>query len=412
MQTGDGLLARVALTDAISPRQLSGMCRLASQHGNGIIDISARGNIQVRGLTETSAPLLDQDVRAMNLPLRSGLAVEVPPFAGLDPTEAADPRELATAIAEGAKDIQGLAPKMSVIVDGSGRFKLSNLLADIRLVAMPPAEGDGWMILLGGTEATAGLYGKVGTTADATAQVLDLLRRLAALGPSVRGRDLVEAGMERRHSPASASPLGLHPLSTEQYALGLSPAFGQLTARELAALCVAAANAGIPTVKPALDHSLIFFGGLQACQSLQHYAASEGFITVANDPRGAIAACPGSPACASATLATHDLAAHAVDEFGALLDGSFKLHITGCPKGCAFPQTSPLTLCGTAASISFIAGRASDAPFVAVKQVDVLTSLRRTAALLRSERREGESSAACLARLKPEQLADHITTGS
>jgi precorrin-3B synthase len=86
MMTGDGLLARISLVDAISPGDLAEICRFALKHGNGMVDISARGNLQVRGLTETSALMLDTEVRAMNLPLRDGLAVEVPPLAGLDPS--------------------------------------------------------------------------------------------------------------------------------------------------------------------------------------------------------------------------------------------------------------------------------------------------------------------------------------
>lgn len=82
MMTGDGLLARISLVEAISPLELASICRLALMHGNGMIDISARGNLQIRGLTETSAPHLDADVRAMNLPLRDGLAVEIPRWPG------------------------------------------------------------------------------------------------------------------------------------------------------------------------------------------------------------------------------------------------------------------------------------------------------------------------------------------
>ena len=135
MMTGDGLLARVPLTAAIAPEQLADLCRLAIRYGNGMIDISARGNLQIRGLSETSAPRLEAEVRALDLPLRDGLAVEVPPLAGEDATEIADPRPLADAISHGARDIKGLAPKTSVIVDGAGRLTLSGLIADIRLVA-------------------------------------------------------------------------------------------------------------------------------------------------------------------------------------------------------------------------------------------------------------------------------------
>lgn len=410
MSTGDGLLARIALADWIEPQELSQLCELACRHGNGFVDISARGNLQIRGLTEISAKRLDQDVRALQLPLREGLAVEVPPLAGKDPTELADPRELAAAIREGSAHIIGLAPKMTVVVDGHGQLRLSDLLADIRLVANPPGQGGGWTILLGGTEETGGVSGTL-ADADAIAEVLDLLRRLAASGRSARGKDLASALPHRRPSFQWRSPFGLHVLTDGQASVGVGPAFGQLPAVKLDALCKAAAAIGATAVRPALDHSLLFLGRPQACDELLAYAKREGFLTAAEDPRSSIAVCPGSPACASAASATHELAARVVDELADHLDGSFKLHVTGCQKGCAHPQPSPITLCATTHGVSFVAGRAGDRSLATVGEQDIAPALRRTSALLSKERRDGESSAACLARLGLEKLATILTSG-
>ncbi|MCF6370182.1 precorrin-3B synthase [Rhizobium halophilum] len=409
MQTGDGLLSRVALIDAIDPAQLTKLCNLALRHGNGIMDVSARGNLQIRGLDGMSAPRLARDVRKLQLPLRTGLAVEVPPFAGFDPTETADPRPVAAAISEGARDIGGLAPKMSVVVDGAGRVRLSGLLADIRLVASPQAQDGGWTIFLGGTETTASIHRTL-NDADAIAEVLNLLRRLAADGPTARGRDLATAS--RTEEPYTASsPIGLHILSAGQAAVGIAPVFGQIRADKIGLISREAQRLKIPRIKPALDHSLIFMGTLGACSALQDYAAQEGFITKSSDPRSAVAACVGSPACASASAATHQLAERAVAEFGDLLDGSFKLHVSGCLKGCAHPTPSPLTLCGTAEGVSFVAGRAGDRSLATVAEQDVPSALRRTAALVRGERRDGENSAACLLRLGLPQVAATFTSG-
>jgi precorrin-3B synthase len=417
MKTGDGLLARVSLTDAIRPQQLAEICRLASRHGNGMIDISARGNLQIRGLTETSAPLLTAEMRALDLPLRDGLAVEVPPLAGLDETEIADPRPLAQAIAEGAKSITGLAPKMSVVVDGQGRLRLSNLLADIRLLAVSAADQVRWKILLGGTEESGRVFNVLRET-QAIEATLGLLRRLSTLGSKARGRDLADDTLDaamldqgRSGMPASpgrqkAGPFGLIRLSEDLRTIGIGPAFGQASAEKLIALCKAAEALGIEALKPAFDHSLLFFGAKQACQTLAGFASDSGFITSEADPRSHIAACPGSPACASATIASHDIAATAASHCADLLDGSFKLHVTGCAKGCAHPQVSSLSLCGTADGVSLIAeGKAADAPFASIAFADTNATLRRLSALVGLERREGETSAACLARLGPARLA-------
>lgn len=440
MMTGDGLLARIALIEAISPAQLADICRLALSHGNGMVDISARGNLQVRGLSETSAPHLDADVRGMNLPLREGIAVEVPPLAGMDGSEIADPRPLAQAIREGARDITGLAPKMAVVVDGGGVLRHSDLLADIRLVAMRKHD---WKLVLGGTEDSGFVFNVLRETLVVDT-VIGLLKQLKSLGNKARGRDLAcgllvnEAthlapspsfALSRRSADVAtidpshmlgtslsmtarktASPFNLFALSNHLHAIGIGPAFGQAKAEDIIAVCDEATRLGIKSIKPALDHSLLFFGSEDACRSLQDFAGDNGFVTSSIDPRGHIAACSGSPACSSATIATHEIAAKAAAECGDLLDGSFKLHVTGCPKGCAHPQPAALALCGTADRVSLIAqGKASDQPFAFVSFADTNATLRHLADLVRSERRPSENSAACLARIGSDRLAAAAT---
>src|SRR5690606_7213390 len=136
-----------------------------------------------------------------------------PPFAGLDETEIADPRPLAEAIRDGARGIGGLAPKMSVVIDGSGRFRLSDLLADIRLVAIRTENNDThWQILLGGTEAAGRIHGIHGE-ADAVSETLALLRRLGSLGEKARGRDLATGAMPLKTIAGNTNaPFGLIPL--------------------------------------------------------------------------------------------------------------------------------------------------------------------------------------------------------
>jgi precorrin-3B synthase len=405
MMTGDGLLARVALREAITPAQLAAVCAMANKHGNGMLDISARGNLQIRGLSAVSAPELDADVRRLALPLREGLAVETGPLAGIDDEEIADPRALAAAISDGANSVSGLAPKMSVIVDGGGRLRLSDLLADIRLVAIRIDHGVAWRLLLGGTEATSRILGTF-KEPDVAAAALDLLAKLAGLGPAARGRDLAHAGLPLSEAPVGpTSPFGLIDLGSELSALGLGPAFGQVSADDMIAVCDRATALGITSVRPASGHALLFLGAQAACRKLSAFAEQAGFIISTGDRRGSIAACTGRPACNSATIPTHELAAKAAEDCGDLLDGSFKLHMSGCPKGCAHPQATAITLCGTSAGVALITGgKASDAPFASISASEANRSLRLIADLVRSERRDGENSAACLARLGPGRL--------
>ena len=165
-------------------------------------------------------------------------------------------------------------------------------------------------------------------------------------------------------------------------------------------------------VKPALDHSLLFFGLKAACEALAAFAKECGFITSPADPRSHVAVCPGRPSCRSASFATHTVATAAADECAGLFDGSFRLHVSGCAKGCALPQPAALSLTGTAAGLSFIAdGKAADRPFASVTFADTNAALCRIADLVRAERQGDENSAACLARLGPERLSAAVTSG-
>ena len=99
MQTGDGLLVRLhPVASGLSSNTLIALCKAALGHGNGIVEVTARGNLQIRGLTAQSALGLSQDVDALGIAVRTGVPVETGPLAGLDAQEIANPTPLAKRI--------------------------------------------------------------------------------------------------------------------------------------------------------------------------------------------------------------------------------------------------------------------------------------------------------------------------
>ncbi len=52
MPTGDGLLARLMPTGPVRLDAFRALCASARRHGNGTIEVTARGSLQVRGLSE------------------------------------------------------------------------------------------------------------------------------------------------------------------------------------------------------------------------------------------------------------------------------------------------------------------------------------------------------------------------
>ncbi len=345
MQTGDGLLARLQPLAPLNLDQLAGLALLAADRGNGIIEVTARGKLQLRGLTQATAPGLAEAVAALGIDVPQGFPVEVSALAGLDPSARFDPRPLARAIGDGAAAlVPRLAPKTSVVVDGGGRLRLGGLKADIAVSA-----GERGLSL-----ALAGVpLGEVDAE-RAAAVVIALLEALAARGMSARMAEVVAAEgiaplrAEFGLAPAAPArdagvdPVGLHALTDGSIALGLGLEFGQVRAEVLEQLAQAARRAGVRRVEPAAGRALLLVGlTFEAAPALREVAAGLGFLTDANDPRRRVYACAGRPACASARLDTHALAATLVP----LLDGR-DLHVSGCPKGCAHPAKAALTIVG------------------------------------------------------------------
>lgn len=345
MLTGDGLLARLALAAPLTPDQAIGLAGLAGELGNGLVEVTARGKLQLRGLEAEGAVRLPARVAALGIAVADGLAIETSPLAARDPTAALDPRPIAAALAA-AVATRGLearlAPKVSLGVEGGGRLSLAGRDLDLRLV---PVAGV-WRI------EAAGVV--LGLSADPVPAVVSLMERLAALGPRARMRDLLardgaaslSAGLESPGTGAAlpseaAEPLGRHPLA-EGLALGLGLPFGQSEASALAALADAARQAGASFLEPAGARALLI-GPLtpEAADGLAQGAAALGFLTRADDPLRRVSACAGAPACGSARMETRALARQL-----APLSGGRSLHVSGCVKGCAHPSVADLTLVG------------------------------------------------------------------
>ena len=355
MQTGDGLLARLnPAGGALSPAQLAGVAEAAGKWGNGILEITARGSLQIRGLTRDTAHKFEGAVNAFGIAADPFPEVRVGPLAGCDATEIADPRPLVEAIRKCA-DPRGLAPKVSVIVDGGGALRLDALLADVRLEALP---GGAWAVLVGGNSSTARLLGQ-GHADAAVAAALALLSALVERGPVARGRDLGEAklaGIAEKLRPCESParepahlPVGQFELRDGAFARGVALAFGQCSATDLVALAEAAADGAAFRFAP--GRGLLTLG-LRHEDEDRFLATAErlGLVTRAGDPRLGIVACAGAPACASAHLPTKEIA-----KLVARAAGLPQVHLSGCAKQCAKPVGATVSLIGGADGFEIVA---------------------------------------------------------
>ena len=357
MSTGDGLLARLVVAGPIPLDAFVGLCDAARTHGNGIMEISARGSLQVRGLNAVSAPLFAAAVMALPIELCETVPILADPLPG-DPTALIESQTIAASLRHAIGDAAlALAPKVSVVIDGGGRIDLDALPADIRLRAVPTSEGPRVHVALAGDASSATEVGVIAPQ-DAVDAVLALLSTIAASGDEARAADLLpprDAAAPRTRLEPRAASIGLHPLKDGACAIGVGLAFGHAEAAALKALAEIAMAQGARWARPAPDRSLLLgpLGETQAT-AMSDEAQRLGFVIEAADPRRRIVACPGAPSCATGLIAARSIAAEIARDVPLAGEG-LALHVSGCAKGCAHPAPAPLTIVGTEQGCGIIA---------------------------------------------------------
>ncbi len=334
MQSGDGLLTRVkprlATLSAESARLLADA---AARFGNGAIELTGRANLQFRGFSVSNARAFAEVVADHGLASRDPAAerrrnVIVAPLAG--PAT----RALATALEEmleGDETLAGLPAKFGLVVD------CGEAPGDIRVRL-----ADGLVYLsLDGADLEASC-----APDDAVAAV----RRLIGSGRErMRDRDaavtfaaaLLPLPLRERVGVRSETPLQTesHPSPRPSLSRGEGEAFGVgvglIQAPALAALAAIAEHDGDGTLR-LTPWRTILLPGVTHIES-----APEGCITDPADPALAISACIGRPGCASASVDTRADAA-----LLARAGLSWRIHVSGCAKGCGRPRDAAATLVG------------------------------------------------------------------
>jgi precorrin-3B synthase len=426
MATGDGLLVRLTPTGAtMSCEAFAALCTAARSCGNGVIEITSRGSVQIRGLTVDSVKRFAAAVAGIDLAFGEGPPVLSDPLAGLDPEESVDASGIAAdlrraiAAAPFATDI---GPKVSVAIDGGGALHLDAMAADVRMRAQ--AKDACLHAAVGGDAETAIPIGAVAAE-HAVEMAMRMLRVIAAGGPAVRARDIVAtngaAAFRRvvtdvlvdlpppRRPPAD--PLGTHVLRDGRLAIGLGLAFGHAHSTALEELARAAAESGATGLRTAPGRALLVVGVTEdGAGHLADIAQRLGFIVRADDPRRQVVACAGAPICTSAEIPTRALAPSLAKAAFTGADAPM-VHLSGCTKGCACPRSAPLTVVGIEGRCGVVVnGSARGEPLVMLTPEALPGALSRCADGVRRLRAADESAAEVLSRLDRAQLM-HLLLG-
>ncbi|KFG70209.1 precorrin-3B synthase [Microvirga sp. BSC39] len=363
MATGDGLLVRL---HPFGGRLSADLARLvaqaARQHGNGHLDITARGNLQIRGVGEDTYPALlaQLDREGLVEPEGEGpnrLTV-LSPLAGLDPRDRCDTLTLAQHIENAAASIEGLPPKVFVAVDGGGAMPLDAVGADLHLVAL------GHDAIAFGMSSSDNLHwvgaSPLSRTPDAVHTILSGFanlrregaseaRRLRDLEPGLLRELIARADLHPAAVPArrSAPPRAGVMSHGNGQAVLLALPFGRCRTEQLVEAAAWSERFGSGEIRLSFTRGILLpMIADEHVSALIDEASRAGFITVPNDVRLSLSACPGRPDCGSALTPAPADALRLAESCGDLLRQGATLHVSGCTKGCAHPGRADLTLVG------------------------------------------------------------------
>lgn len=334
MMSGDGLVVRLRpRLGRIGGAQAAGLADLARRHGSGVIELTRRANLQIRGVSEAAHPALLDGLAALG-PLDPDPEAEARRNILVAPFDADSPR-IAGALEAALPRLPPLPAKFGFAVDAGPAPLFGSAPADIRI-----ERGARGLLLRADGAATGRAVGET----EAIAAALDLARWFAARrGAHHRMAPLLrEVPLPDRFAGTAPRPAGPRPapgLRPEGALAGLP--FGQMEAGTLAALAAAPGLRLTPW-------RLILVEGADRMPP--------GLVSDPADPLLAVDACPGAPFCAQASVETRPLARRLAHR----LPG---LHVSGCAKGCARSTAAPVTLVGRGGRFDLVKhGRAGDTP--------------------------------------------------
>jgi precorrin-3B synthase len=419
MPTGDGLLARLMPSAPIAIDAFIALCDASEATGNGIMEVTQRGSLQIRGLSPDSAPIFARSAIALGLGAEGVPRIHTPPLMGLDPLERIDLRPLVAALRAGLKNhtpVASIGPKVSVIIDGGNALHLDDMTGDLRLQAGADSR---FHLRIAGSAASSTSLGWI-ESHHAFEAIVTILTSVARRGADARARDLANrSGMaalraalasmliddQPMHPRPPAEPLGIHPLNNGRVAQGVALAFGYAEAGVLKRFAQAIARCGAASIQPAPGRALLAIGmPASAVSECTLAAATAGFILRSDDARRYVVACAGAPACGSAAFSTRRLAPAVAQAALPFLDGSLTIHLSGCAKGCAHPGAAALTLVGPDRLV--VQGRAGDTPQGRISPADFIAGLTRLHAQRRHPQILPERSTDIVSRLGAERVLD------
>lgn len=334
MMSGDGLVVRVRpRLGCLTSVQARGIAEAARTFGNGIIDLSSRANLQLRGVSPAQHGGLLDALGTLNLvdardDIETRRNIVVTPFWDA----AGSVGRIAAALEAALVDCDLPLPgKFGFAVDCGDERVLAQVSADIRV----ERSSVGGLLV----RADGASLGIAVAEDDAVETALRLARWFVDSGgvSDRRGRMArhLVTGVQLPESLAgSAAPVAEsaapRPGLRDDGAL-VGVAFGSMHADQLDALGQSDVDLRMTPWR------MVFFPGAE------RLPADPEFVVDARDPILRVEACPGARLCPQALSETRPLGR----QLARLVPQGDVLHVSGCAKGCACQRPVAVTLVAT-----------------------------------------------------------------
>lgn len=343
METGDGWLVRVRPPlGQLSKAQVLALCNAAETFGNGLVELTSRANIQLRGVSETTWLPLMEFLVAHEL-VSADPATEQQPQYLLAPNWQAgdDTHQLACLLQLRGSELAAMPSKVGIAIDAGELAVLGDTAADFRV----ERSIDGGLIVRAEGRACGT---PVGTIEAAVEHLIRLTHWFVESGGNDAGR------MQRHKVPLPAwSPAKMRPASACVSAgemPGAALALGEHQAGMVYGLPFGRAAAA--ALRASVTPAAVSYVRVTPWRRLWVKGASgpvEGLINDNQDTRLLMDACPGAPYCAQASVATQPLAKRLAPDVK-----RHSVHISGCAKGCARRSSADVCLVGQAGRFNLI----------------------------------------------------------
>ena len=414
IETGDGLLVRIRCrAGRLTKREAHLVAEAARSHGNGLLDLSARGNLQMRGVSDATLPkltkhLIENGLADSDAETEHVGAIELDPLATVHCLALYD--EIKRALKSGA-GLADLPPKFRVMIDTGGPLSMEDIAAD---VTFRRTKSEQFRVGLGGDAQSESILGYCrqedipDLAREISSAFLETCRQCAFNARTMRQllthhpdtsrftsllSDDIAASVS---SASSVDPLKLRQnghqvglATTDEPWIGFYLPFGRIGAETLSAL----ADMTSLDVRLTPWRTVLIPVELASVDALNakavSFAADHGLELDSDALITSVSACPGSAGCLSGHVEAQRLARRLVDERPDLVRAAREVHVSGCLKGCAHPSRAALTLVGRADGLALVIDGEADASPVATglsleNALDTLVKIKNEGRSLKS----------------------------